>query len=147
MEAQKQIRLNFRGVDFPHVNSTLINPIDKSEQPQLEVKIIPKVFLPEDKPNEFTIIFDVNIGVKNFFSIAVIAFGFFEFADPLEDILQRKAFINVNAPAIMFPYVRSFLSTFTANLGGSFSPILLPPHFFTGELEEYKMPVQATAAP
>ena len=48
---------------------------------------------------------------------------------------EIKPFIDINAPAIMFPYVRAFLSTLTANLGAGFPPIILPPQIFQGELE------------
>jgi hypothetical protein len=35
----------------------------------------------------------------------------------------------------MFPYVRSFISTFTGNLGAVMNRILLPTRFFKGDLE------------
>jgi len=138
MEVTKQTKLKFTGVDFVNVDVKLINRLEG--QPAIDISIIPKVFYPADLPSEFTIIFDVKINAKDFFSISIVGFGFFSFEEnaPEEDL--KKAFININAPAIMFPYVRSFITTLTANLGLGFAPILLPPHFFQGELEEYIVP-------
>jgi len=48
----------------------------------------------------------------------------------------KKVFVNINAPAIMFPYVRAFITTLTTNLGNVTSPLIIPTQFFKGELEE-----------
>ena len=36
----------------------------------------------------------------------------------------------------MFPYIRSFISTLTANLGNVTGPLTIPIQFFNGVLEE-----------
>jgi preprotein translocase subunit SecB len=51
--------------------------------------------------------------------------------------------MNINAPAIMFPYIRAFISNLTSNLGNIIQTITLPPYFFGKEIEilnikEYK---------
>jgi preprotein translocase subunit SecB len=48
----------------------------------------------------------------------------------------KKVFVDINAPAIMFPYVRAFITTLTTNLGNVTSPLIIPTQFFKGELEE-----------
>lgn len=138
MEIAVQPILKFHGVDIPSVNVDLKKHFNReTEQPELELEIMPKVFYPEDSENEFTIIIDLKISSKDHFNIAIVAFGSFELNKSTTD-LDSKTFINTNAPAIMFPYVRSFLSTLTSNLGSGILPIILPPHFFKGELEEFK---------
>ncbi len=138
MEIKVQPILKFHGVDIPNVNVNLTRHFNnESDQPEVELEIMPKVFYPEGKQNEFTIIIDLKISSKDYFNIAIVAFGSFELNKPTND-LESKTFINTNAPAIMFPYVRSFLSTLTSNLGSGIIPIILPPHFFKGDLEEFK---------
>ncbi len=138
MEIGKQNKLNFNGVDFVNVNVNIENPIPKTGAPLVDFKINPKVFYPEDATNEFIIINDVRLSCKGFFAISVLAFGFFKMPELTGNIRDQKPFININAPAIMFPYIRSFISTLTANLGVNFAPIIIPPHFFQGDLEEHK---------
>ncbi len=56
-------------------------------------------------------------------SIKVKAIGFFEF-DNIPDEQMRMRFSSTNAPAILFPYVRAYISSLTALSG--ISPITLP---------------------
>ncbi len=137
MDVKVQPILKFKGIEIVNVNVNLINSFNHNEQPPIDLTIVPKVFYPEDSANEFTIIVDLKVASKDFFNITIVAFGGFTLNKPANDP-DSKPFIDVNAPAIMFPYVRSFLSTLTANLGTGFPPIILPPHLFQGELEVYK---------
>lgn len=137
MDVKVQPILKFQGIDIVNVNVNLLNPFNHEEQPPIDLTIVPKVFYPDDSPNEFTIIVDLKVGSKDFFNISIVAFGRFTL-NKLAIEPESKPFIDMNAPAIMFPYVRSFLSTLTANLGAGFPPIILPPHFFQGELEIVK---------
>jgi preprotein translocase subunit SecB len=136
MDIKVQPILKFQGVDIVNVNVNLINPFNQDEKPKIDLKVIPKVFYPDNSPNDFTIIIDLNVGADDFFNISVVAFGRFSL-NRLAKESDLKPFIDINAPAILFPYVRAFLSTLTANLGAGFPPIILPPQIFEGELEEY----------
>jgi preprotein translocase subunit SecB len=60
---------------------------------------------------------------KENLKIHLIAKGYFEFKDELNDV-QRANFININAPAILFPYIRAYISTLTALSG--INPLILP---------------------
>jgi len=80
---------------------------------------------------------DLELNSENLFDLALRAVGTFELNQRITDELKRT-FINVNAPAIMFPYVRSFITTLTANMGQSVGPLVMPTQFFSGALEEFK---------
>lgn len=62
---------------------------------------------------------DKNDSLKIFLNIE----GQFEFDKDLTDPV-KESFFNVNAPAILFPYVRAYISTLTALSG--INPIILP---------------------
>jgi preprotein translocase subunit SecB len=83
---------------------------------------------------------DVSLKCKEHFDLTLVAFGHFELDVEIEEP-QKKVFVNLNAPAIMFPYVRSFITTLTSNLGTITVPIILPTQFFHGEMEELKTSV------
>jgi preprotein translocase subunit SecB len=77
-----------------------------------------------EEKNSFKLLLDVNIKDRNeSLNIDIIAEGFFDFNENLSKE-EMDAFFNVNAPAILFPYVRSYISTLTALSG--INPIILP---------------------
>lgn len=126
MSTETQIKLKFISVDFPVVNFNSEKQFLGDDE--IHIDIEPKVYLPKDDHKHFKIIQEVNIFVKETFKIFIIAIGNFELND-IEDEQLRKSFINLNAPAIMFPYIRSFISTLTANLGDVTGTLNIPPQF------------------
>lgn len=85
-----------------------------------------------EKDNYFGILFEVNIqnddkSIKLFFEFI----GHFEVTGMKieRDSLDENPFFKFNAPAIVFPYIRSFVSNFILNAG--FKPIILPSLNFT----------------
>lgn len=136
MEIQEQVKLRFTGVDFPNVQLNSSKTYKESEELKLNVTISPKVFLPGDSKHLFQIIMHVEVSVPEHFTLSVVAVGYFELTETDVADEVRKSFINANSTAIMFPYVRAFISTLTSNLGGVTTPIVLPTRFFKGDLEE-----------
>ncbi len=79
---------------------------------------------------------EVDVIRENYFHLNLFAVGTFQISNiPDENINLRSNFVNANAPAIMFPYIRAFISTLTSNVGAAAVPITLPTQFFKGDLE------------
>jgi len=135
MEVNKQTKLTFKGVDILNVNFKAISP--REGEVKIDIKCEPKVFYPLDHKNLFKIVMDIELKDIRFFEIFITAVGTFELDSELDNNL-RKIFVNSNAPAIMFPYIRSFISTLTANLGSVVGTLIIPTQFFKGELEVIK---------
>lgn len=55
--------------------------------------------------------------------IKVFAKGYFKFMNDCPEN-RKDDFMNINAPAILFPYIRAYISTLTALSG--INPIILP---------------------
>lgn len=88
-------------------------PVDQGE---VEFNISPYGVV-EPVSKTFTV--QLTVDVKDHsgsFDIHLIAVGIFEFKD-MEDPENISNYFYVNAPAIMFPYVRSYISTVTALSG------------------------------
>lgn len=136
MEVTQQSKLRFIGVNIINLHYTLGTP---SSEENIELLVDAKVFYPDSQPKMFSILMDLTLRSKAGLAMDIQAVGEFivDAADVEQDDL-KKQFVNVNAPAIMFPYVRSFISTFTSNLGHFIKPIILPSQFFAGELKEHK---------
>lgn len=135
MEVNKQTKLTFHGVDILNVNFNALAP--REGELKIDIKCEPKVFYPVDDYNVFKIIMDIELKDESSFELALRAVGNFEIESELNNDL-RKVFVNSNAPAIMFPYIRSFISTLTANMGNVTGTLVIPTQFFKGELEEIK---------
>ena len=61
---------------------------------------------------------------NNSISIEVHAEGYFEFDKGLPEE-QKENFFNINAPSILFPYVRAYITALTS-LSGVQPPVILP---------------------
>ena len=133
MEIAQQHRIQFHGVDIINVQFNSTNRLTPNSDVQLNIK--PKVHYPENEPGLFQIFMEVDLSSKECFTLSLLAIGHFQIDDHDNDEL-RKQLVNQNAPAIMFPYIRSFISTFSSNIGMTTGPLLLPPQFFTGEVPE-----------
>ena len=72
-----------------------------------------------------------------FFSLNLVGIGNFNFDKSFNSEELKRSFVNINAPAIMFPYVRAFVNTLTSNLGKVTGTLTIPTQFFHGELQEY----------
>jgi preprotein translocase subunit SecB len=137
VEISTQIQLKFHGVDFPVINLNSETPFSKNEGNEISITIVPKVFFPEQEPTCFKIIQEVTLTSENYFNLFLLSIGTFEINENLDSSL-KKTFVNVNAPAIMFPYIRAFISTLTTNIGNVTGTLTIPTQFFNGELEELK---------
>lgn len=136
MEIKEQISLRFKGIDFPSVQLNSIKPYIEGGENKISVEIQPKAFIPSDNTNTFKIIMTVDISAEDCFNLKVTGVGNFEISK--EDISPetRRSFINANSTAIVFPYIRAFISSLTCNLGNVTTPIILPTRFFKGDYIE-----------
>lgn len=134
MEVSVQPKLMFHGVDFINIKFDSNQQYDN--EAGIDLNIEPKVFCPDDNDNFFKIFMEISIHCEGFFDLNLVGIGNFEFDKEFEDPELKKTFVNVNAPAIMFPYVRSFITTLTSNLGNVTGAIVIPTQFFQGDLPE-----------
>ena len=137
MEIKEQPKLRFNGVDFIHVSFDAAKEYDRESN--VNIRIEPSVFYPNNSPNLFNILMDVSLSSESFFNMKISAVGYFELEEELSD-QERRGCVNANAPAIMFPYIRSFISTLTANLGNVIELLRIPTQFFRGEIKEIIVP-------
>ncbi len=134
MEVHNQPKLLFYGVDFINIKFDTFQQYDGKTE--IDLNIEPKVFYPDNEDDVFKIFMEVSLICSDFFSLTLVGIGNFKFDKEFEDKTLKKVFVNANAPAIMFPYVRAFISTLTSNLGNVTGTITIPTQFFQGDLPE-----------
>jgi preprotein translocase subunit SecB len=137
MEVSSQPKLKFHGVDFVNIQFNSMKQYDGKTG--IDFHINPTVFYPEDNELFFRIIMQISLVCIDFFDLKLLGLGNFELDKSLDDDNLKKNFVNANAPAIMFPYVRSFISTLSVNLGNVTGPLVIPTQFFNGELAEVSL--------
>ena len=83
----------------------------------------------EDNKREFSVVFDFSLESKSKeFKLKLKAVAHFSTGDDIDDEFKSSGFVRINAPAIAFPYVRTFISNLTLNCG--YDPIVLPSYNF-----------------
>ena len=76
-----------------------------------------------EESQEFIIGFQVNLNNDNY-NIKLEIIFLFEGDEVIDECFQNSPFVKINAPAIAFPYVRSYVSNLTLQSG--FPPAMLP---------------------
>ena len=79
-------------------------------------------FFSEENSKEFGIGFRINIKDEEFNILMEMVF-LFELDEDIDEKFKYSDFLTINAPAIAFPYVRSYISNLTLLSG--FCPIIL----------------------
>ena len=100
----------------------------KEEPIEVEFKIRKQIEYLEDENNTMNVTIEAKIfenpTENNYpFSMNIILTGIFELENC--DLYKRESFAEVNSIAILFPYLRAIVSTFTAN--ANIQPLILPP--------------------
>lgn len=137
-ESKKEISIAF--IDL-HVLSLQMNggnePRNKNATEELSFQLnIEDVFNDSDK-KYFGKRFKIELkNEQNGFSLFVDIVGDFKTDDDITDAFKQSHFVKINAPAIAYPYIRSFISFIALNSG--YNPITLPTFNFTKIAEKKK---------
>lgn len=86
-------------------------------------------YRPEGESNRFMISFKLSLSDDAGTTLSCHFMGVFVSSEKIDDKFIGSPFVKINAPAIMFPYIRSYVSTVTINAG--LDPLTLPTINFT----------------
>lgn len=119
LEAIKFPEFNFR-------NPELVFSVSSSEQKELDMDVSYKILFSKKKKNTFVVKFDLELHSKEDekFKSKLVMAAIFETEQDMDDDFKKSDFVQLNAPAIAFPYLRSFVTTVTTLAG--YKPIILP---------------------
>ncbi|HAN13397.1 MAG TPA: protein export chaperone secb [Bacteroides sp.] len=113
----------FRFIGYKIVESSIKYDPDQSDFDNLSVNIKNTTGINEE---DLKLKLELELEVKNEsndLNIVVKAIGIFEFDRDLPD-KHKEIFFNSSAPAILFPYIRAYITSLTALSG--IQPIILP---------------------
>lgn len=76
------------------------------------------------KSKKFKVNFSLNLKIQSSYLLMMEYESEFELDNEVDEAFISSSFPHVNAPAIGFPYLRAFVSTFLLN--GGYEPVMLP---------------------
>lgn len=121
-EEQSIMQAPFKFTDLLFTESSIKLEKD-TKGSSIDIRFDPKGTISEKNKT-----FEINLGVKleseDGLKVSVRMLGFFEFKNVVK-LEQLNNYFYVNGPAILFPYLRSYLSALTA-LSGT-ATIIIPP--------------------
>lgn len=119
-----QIRLQSLQVSECHFKATdTFNPSTTTTENVLNLDH--RTVLVNENKKLFIVEFQAHIfNGTNTFTLDVLFRALFESSVEVDDQFLKSNFVTLNAPAIAFPFLRSFITTLTANAG--FNPLILP---------------------
>lgn len=95
-----------------------------------------KIFADKSREDVFAVLFRVNLTHQQDFTLQMEYLAWFEASDKVLPNFIESPFAKINAPAIAFPYLRSFVTLLTLNAG--FTPVILPTVNFLKMAEDKK---------
>ncbi len=95
----------------------------------------------EKNKNQFHILFHLKIIKQNLYNVNIDYLSTFQSSDIIDENYLNGNFAKINAPAIAFPFLRSFVSFLILTAG--FQPLILKSVNFT-KFEKEKIPIKIT---
>lgn len=99
------------------------NAVNTSEQVDIELGVASSFSDNDSKSYLIKIIVKIKSKTDDF-RLECNAVGRFVTSEDIDDEFKMSHFVKINSPAILYPFVRSYINTITTNSG--FSPIILP---------------------
>jgi preprotein translocase subunit SecB len=131
MESKNQSNLSFHGVDIVESKLQVKQRYNFEQSVQMETTAD---LIRPSQVGHFEILMTIKLKVENYFELIVHGIGHFTI-DPAITGKSYEDLIHGNATAIMFPYLRAFVSILSANCGQVLPALVIPPQFFQGTLK------------
>jgi preprotein translocase subunit SecB len=105
---------------------------------KFNLKFSPASLTEKDTEKKLDKVFGINFVIEfienpSISKFIIEATAIFESSTEIDDNFLNSDFAKINAPAIAFPFLRAFVSTFSLNAG--YSPIVLPAFNFSKVIE------------
>jgi len=125
MDIKKQPGINFKSIIMVSSNFYREADIPKGMEIEIDIKVSSHINEQQTEA-DLDLIFTIR-GIKDDIQVLRLEsrfIGYFE-SDGDSPNMNLNQFLNENAPALMFPYIREYVSNTTSRAG--ISPIIIPP--------------------
>jgi len=125
MKPAIQRKLRLESFKIIKVNYSNDNMKESHSLGDLKININLHSEFSEEKKNSFFLLFNVELrGVQNSFELKILSKSTFVSEENYPQGFKNSDFVLINAPAIVFPFIRSFINTFTSTSG--IGQVILP---------------------
>lgn len=117
--------MNIR-LENSYVSSLKLNKIKEGKKGKKNDKFIFSYsgFFSPEKNREFKILFNIKLSDNKNFNIVLEFVSVFSTDEEIDENYMQEKFVKINAPAIAYPFLRSFIATLLVNSG--YPPVILP---------------------
>lgn len=126
MNPNVQTKVKFLGYRIHGVSFNVNENYSKKSEEEIKLDISVNSFLNEETKKGFFLNLQIKLHTSdNSFELVLNSRSAFETDEQIETSYLESPMVKVNAPAIVFPFLRAFITTVTTNAG--YEPIILPP--------------------
>lgn len=137
MNPNVQQKVKFLGSKIYDFSFTVVDDEHLTAQDELKLDIaINSTLVSETKKGFILNLKVVLTGAKSNLNFIVNSRSTFETENEIDETYLKGSMATVNAPAIVFPFVRAFITTISVNAG--YNPIILPAINFAKMAEDSK---------
>lgn len=129
-KVQNKIRLERFFVEQLKYDCSNYNIFSESDQVDIELSVGTSFSVDDSKSYLVKISVKITPKTKNFM-IECDAVGRFVTSEEIDDDFKSSHFVKINSPAILYPFVRSYINTISTNSG--ITPIILPAVNFSSQ--------------
>lgn len=96
----------------------------RNSEDEKKISLNYKIEYASESKNKFTLIFNIVVLSPSEFELRCTYATVFQTSENINEAFKNSDFPKINAPAIVFPFLRVLISNFTLNAG--YNPIVLP---------------------
>ncbi len=129
---QNSIRLT--KIQVSEINMKSSVDFEKSLTDEVNMELKYSIKFPEGESNNFIIEFNATMTNQDkSFQLETVLLALFKTQNLIDEEFVNSPFVQLNAPAIAFPFLRSFISTISVNAG--YNSIIIPSINFANKSE------------
>jgi preprotein translocase subunit SecB len=123
---QNAFRLVNTQVTQLQISTAPIDINNKAATAELDLEVAHHIGFSTTNQKEFFVVFQISLKSQvSSFALETTMLAFFLTQDDITAEFGQSDFLKISAPAIAFPFVRSFIATITANAG--YDAVIFPP--------------------
>ena len=131
------MQFNVHSFKAENINLEILPPFEGEDQAKKTFNLTFQTIPHENLKNYFCVLFLIEVLHEGEFKISVKYSAWFLTSEDFNEEFLNSEFALVNAPAIAYPFLRSFISNLTLNAG--YHPVILPTVNFVKLYQDQKV--------
>lgn len=130
------MQFNLQSFKAEKIELEILPKLDIQSEAKKTFNLNYHILLHKELKNYFCVVFNLDLIHEGEFKISIKYSAWFLTSEDFNEEFLKSEFAQVNAPAIAYPFLRSFISNLTLNAG--YHPVILPTVNFVKLYEDKK---------